>query len=124
MEQEVILYKGNLKNLQLENLLIRKVSEQIKKDFGNILEVKFNVELISEICNCIEEVVKSENLQKVDKLDLFFKIYAGIFGAIPEAEKKLVKEVIEYLHNNDKIKPRKLIRKAYLFIKSIILKKD
>ena len=122
MEEEVIEYSGNLKNLQIESLLIKKVSEQIKSDFPNLLEVKFNIELIGEICNCIEEIVQSQKLKRVNKLDLFFKINDRIFGMISEPEKKLVIQVIDYLHSNGKIKPRPFFKKVIRFVSRLVRK--
>ena len=122
MEEGVIEYNGNLKNIQVENLLIKKISEQIKLDFPDISDIKFNIELIGEICNAIEEIVKTENLTKVNKLELFYRVYERIFGGIPEQERKMLFQVIEYLHNNDKIKVRPVIKKIVRFLKGLIKK--
>ena len=117
-----LYYNGNLKNIQVENLLIKKISEQIKLDFPDISDIKFNIELIGEICNAIEEIVKTENLTKVNKLELFYRVYERIFGGIPEQERKMLFQVIEYLHNNDKIKVRPVIKKIVRFLKGLIKK--
>lgn len=122
MEEGVIEYSGNLKNLQIESLLIKKVSEQIKSDFPNLLDIKFNIELIGEICNCIEDIVKSQKLKRVNKLDLFFKVHDRIFGMISEPERKLVIQVIDYLHSNDKIKVRPFFKKVIRFVSKLVRK--
>jgi hypothetical protein len=79
-----------------------------------------NVDLICQICCAIEN---SLNGEKVDKLELFFKIHKGCFGQLDEKEVQTLTNIIKYLNDNNKIKARSLVSKIWRFLKAIILKK-
>ena len=49
----MIQYKGGLKKLELQNRLIKSISEKIKCDFVNLVVIKNDIELINEICSNI-----------------------------------------------------------------------
>jgi len=121
---DTVNYKGNLKNLQLENLLIKSICEQIKNDFPNIEAIKLNVELINEICNIIEEVVVSKKLKNVVKIDLFYKIYASLFGQPNlDMNKHFIISTIDYLHFHNRIKTISKTKKFIKFLKNIFFTK-
>ena len=103
-----IQYKGSLKNLKTENGLIKSIVEKVKNDFVDLNSVKNNIELINQIANNIEDVVKFSGIikKKVNKLQLFYKIYDGIFGVQTEEIKLELQKTIEYLDSEGKIKAR------------------
>lgn len=103
-------YKNSLKNLNLENKLVKEIGEIIENDFGSMMSVKGNIELINLVCNCIEDMVKYSGIVKVDKLELFWKIYTRIFGQPTTEEKVQVTSTVEYLHDAGKIKARSFVR--------------
>lgn len=123
MDDVKIAYKGTLKTLQIENLLIKTICEQIRKDFNNIDEVMLNMDLINEICNAIEEISSKKKL-KVVKLDLFFKIYGQLFGMMSlDKNKEYLKTVVDYLHLNSLIKKRTFFQKVVIFVKKLLLQR-
>lgn len=120
-ENSAINYRGNLKNLQLENLIIKSICEQLKADFPNMDLIKLNVELINEICNIIEEVVVSKKLKNVVKLDLFCRIYESLFGKnILDSNRQFLVSTIEYLHFNNHIKSISFLSKVFKFIRKFL----
>ena len=111
----MIQYKGGLKKLELQNRLIKSISEKIKCDFVNLVVIKNDIELINEICNAIEDAVKYAGVKKTNKLELFLNIYEAVFGVLSEDDKKALAKMVEYLHAQGKIKARTLLK--YLFDK-------
>jgi hypothetical protein len=79
-----------------------------------------NDDLIRAICCAIENNV---NGQKIDKLDLFFKIHRITFGEIDEKDKQCITTIIKILNDNNKIKARSLLSKLFRFLRGILLKK-
>ena len=102
VESEIV-YKHDLKNIHLEHQLTTSINEIIKRDFPSTSVIKMNVELINMICNQIEEIVKANSLQNINKLELFFRIYQSMFS-LDGNEKKHVEQIINYLDNHKKIK--------------------
>lgn len=106
-------YKNTLKSVALENKIINLISSQIKKDFNDLSAIKFNIDMIQDICCCIEDLVDEHKLKGVNKYELFIKIYNSIFGTLSQDDIKIIKEVINYLHQNEKIKVRPLSKKLW-----------
>lgn len=103
-------YKGNLKNISLQNRLIKEVAEMIQGDFQDLHLLKTNIELVNEICNAIEDACRYRGIKKTNKITLFFKIFEAIFGGITQEEKTHLEETINYLNTNGKIKSRPLLK--------------
>jgi hypothetical protein len=121
--ESIINYKGTLKNLKLENELIQQIKEELRASFPNIENVKLNLDLVKQICKVIETVCKVNNLEKVDKLELFFKIYEYSFGKLDERDKQFLTSMINYLHKNNMIHPRSLTSRLFRMVKNYFLKR-
>lgn len=125
MEEEVIEYKNSLKNVALENKIIKLISKQIKDDFPNLANIKFNIDLINDVCDCIEDMVDEYRLKKINKLELFIKIFESIFGGLSEPDKKIIVGLVESLHSNGKIRVRSRLSKIWRrYIKPLFSKKN
>ena len=118
-----IEFNGSLKNKQLEKKVIDTIVSEVIGNFQNYHSLKLDIELINEICNLIEEAVKSNKIKKINKLDLFIKAHTAVFGNITEQEKAVLISNIEYLHNNGKIKALSISKKIINFLKELITKK-
>lgn len=103
-------YKGSLKFVCLENQLVKKVVDEIQNDFSGLNEIKMNIELVNSVCNQIEDFVKYSNMKKVNKLELFFKIYQKLFSNLSEEDKNHLEELVDYLLLHNKIKARPLLK--------------
>ena len=121
--EPIINYKGSLKNLKLENELIQQVKQELHQSFPNIENVKLNLDLVKQICKVIETVCKINNLEKVDKLELFFKIYENTFGRLDERDKQFLTSMINYLHKNNMIHCRSLSSRLFRLVKNYFLKR-
>lgn len=115
-----IEFSGSLKTKQLEKKVIDLVTSEVNNNFHNVHALKLDIELINEICNLIEDAVKSNKIKKIDKLALFMKVHLAVFGNVTEQEKSVIASNIEYLHSNNKIKARSLIKKIIGFLKNAI----
>jgi hypothetical protein len=76
-----------------------------------------NVDLINQICNAIENM---SGHKKINKLELFMKIYKSSFGQIDAKDQEAVTNIIEYLHGKGKIKAQSLLSKFFRFLKSFL----
>lgn len=119
-----IEFNGSLKSKQLEKKIIDIVVSEVNKNFHSPQALKLDIEMINEICNLIEDAVKSNNIKKINKLELFMKAHLAVFGNVSEQEKNVLVSNIDYLHNNNKIKARSFIKKAISFLKLVITKKE
>jgi F0F1-type ATP synthase gamma subunit len=120
MADPIIEMKGSLKKIQLEHMMIKKIRDELTGNIDNLHDVKMNVDLIRQICCAIEN---SLNGEKVDKLELFFKIHKSCFGQLDEMEVQTLTNIIKYLNDNNKIKARSLVSKLWRFLRGILLKK-
>lgn len=119
-----IEFNGSLKSKQLEKKIIDTVVSEVNKNFHNPQGLKLDIEMINEICNLIEDAVKSNRIKKINKLELFMKAHLAVFGVSTEQERNVIASNIDYLHNNGKIKARSIIKKLINFLKLVITKKE
>jgi hypothetical protein len=120
MTDPIIEMKGSLKQIKLENELVKKIKFELCDSIPNMQEVKMNVDLIRQICCTIEDMTSG---QKINKLELFMKIHRSCFGQMDEKEIQTLTNIIKYLNDNKKIKPRSLLSKLWRFLRAILLKK-
>ena len=119
-----IQFNGSLKSKQLEKKVIDTIVSEVIANFQNYHSLKLDIELINEICNLIEEAVKSNRIKKINKQELFMKAHLAVFGNITEQEKAVLISNIDYLNNNGKIKALSISKKVVNFLKDIITKKN
>jgi hypothetical protein len=117
-----IEFNGSLKGKKLEKALIDTAVKEINSNFHNPQALKLDIEVINEICNLIEDAVKSNNLKKINKLELFMKIHLAVFGVSTEQERNVIVNNVSYLHSNGKIKARSLVKKLISFLKLAMIK--
>ena len=116
MENDVIVFKGSLKDLQIENIIIKTCVEKFNLELGiNVAKCKSNTEFILLLCNIIEEVLGKHKIKKINKQDLFIKIYTEICGSIGNEELNFIKNTIDYLHRNDLIQRIPVFKKIVKF---------
>ena len=121
--EPIINYKGSLKNLKLENELIQQIQRELRESFPHIENVKLNLDLVKQICKANETTCKVNGLEKVDKLELFFKIYESTFGRLDERDRQFLASMINYLHKNNMIHARSLMSRVWKFAKNYFLKR-
>lgn len=119
--ENLIELNGNLKDLHIENVLIKTVIDEISLLFPNKELVRNNTFLILQICIAIEDIVFKHKLKKINKLELFFKIYSGIFGNISENDKHAITSTIDYLWRKGEIIITPLSKKIIKWFKKKFL---
>jgi hypothetical protein len=119
MVDPIIEIKGSLKDLKKENLLVKqRIRDELHSSFpSDIQSVKMNVDLINQICNAIENM---SGRKKINKLELFMKIYNSSFGQIDAKDQEYVTNIIEHLHGKGKIKAQSLLSKIFRFLKFML----
>jgi hypothetical protein len=115
MSDSIIDMRGSLKQIQVENTMIQKIRKELCDSFVNV-QIVF-VDLIRQIGYTIENMASG---QKVDKLELFFKIHQSCFGQLDEKEVQPLTNISKYLNNNNKIKARSLVSKICRFLKRLL----
>lgn len=118
-------YNGKLRNLKKESEFLSAIVSSIKNDFGvNLPGLRNNIELVNTIANNIEDHVKYSLGKKCDKLALFHKIYSEIFANVGDNEKENVTTLVEYLHENGKIKARPFLKYVLDVVRGFFQKKE
>jgi hypothetical protein len=124
MNENAFKYKGSLRNLKEQNELVRQLGLEIKYDFPNLESIQLNVELINEICNKIENKVKTRGLKNVNKLDFFYLIYTEVFNDMTLTKNKLfINSIIDYLHANNLISSVSMLSKLAKVVCQVFLTK-
>lgn len=106
-----MFFTGRLRNIHLEERLVKEITEKIHSDFVSVQSLKLNIELLNSICNAVEDACRFKGLKaKGRKPDVVLKIYENTFGLLTDEERNQVKELIEYLWVEGKIKPRSILK--------------
>ena len=85
---------------------IQDLSKQIKA-LPNYESYKNSIELLLSVCNGIEQFSFDEKLHKTDKLDILLNVYTDAFDVWNESDEVILKEAVEFLHKNGRIKASK-----------------
>lgn len=104
MSQLLIKPQNNLltdfKRNEIKTAIVERLKEMFK---NNILQYKFDNEFLLLTCSLIEYYVKKK--YNIDKKPLLIEIYDDVFlGSLSCMDKEQVKNNIEFLFNNKKIK--------------------
>ena len=111
-----------MKSFRVEQKLITEIKTELKTLFPDIFKLRLNLDLVKEIACLIETKVKTKKI-KIDKLNLFFRIYENIFEGIDPRDRDYIKNVIEYLHANGEIVCYSLLYRLYKRIRKHFLKR-
>ena len=92
--------KNKLKDIKRKNDIINVIEEKIKaiKDYSSL---KFDNEMLSFVCHCIENGLKNPK-KKIDKKELCLEIYEKVF-TLNATERTQISNSIEFLCDNDLI---------------------
>lgn len=100
---EEIRFTTTLKNHSDIHSIIDIIGKQIK-EIPHYENLHINIDLIVYICKVIDQILADSKLISIDKYKLFEQIYIAIFPDTTENEFKIIKSVIDYLHNMGDIK--------------------
>lgn len=104
--------------------IIDVIGKQIK-EIPQYENLHLNIDLIVYVCKVIDQILADSKLTDIDKYKLFEQIYLAIFPDTSEQDFKVIKSVIEYLHNLGDIKAvktnwGKVCRSAKSLLKIVI----
>lgn len=84
-------------------LLIKEILERVS-DIPNHTNLRHDTELLKFICSIVEnEINNSKAKKKIDKKNIVFEVYKGLFGKVGPEELVEVEKNIEYLLENGQI---------------------
>jgi hypothetical protein len=114
-----------LPNVKMSGLVLKHYSyEKAKKDvtdklksIDNLDALKGTVQITSLVCRCVEELVKADNPNKVDKKAMVLEILNEVFKLTP-VEVALIGKSIDYLIEAGSIVRVGKFKRAYKQIKS------
>ena len=106
---EIIQPTFELARLSKEEDKFKNIVSEVKK-IVHLVDDPKNIELITYICNLIENLIKDK--YKIDKNLFFIKIYKNIFPDISEPDIQHILSIKTYLYNNNLIK--KISFKTYV----------
>lgn len=108
----MLKYQGTLKSVRSITALIEKLKAEVDSNLGNKERLKFNLDLVREICCSIETQYAADGLAKDGKkLELFFDIYTQIFGQIDERDRQWLESCVSYLHTRGLIKATPFLKR-------------
>lgn len=98
-------------HLAIETLIVNIVTKV--KNIPNVAVLKYDIELCKYICLIIENEVKNDpNQPKVDKLDIFIRVYTTVFKTLSDDEKTTLSNNIKFLLSNKLITEISTARKV------------
>jgi len=101
-------FQHSLKTLSTTTEVRQLILDKLK-DIPQLQTLKFCPELLLFICNLIENAVQDRKIKKIDKKEFVISIVSEIFS-LSEEEKPIYDNMIEFLHNNKKIKKVDLLK--------------
>ena len=116
-----VKYSHNLKKHTIVFGLIEKIAEKIKQ-IPNYESIRLEIELVLTVANIVENYITKGNKRKIDKRQLVIDALSKVFN-YTEPEKSLVGSLIDFLHNNNKIKRQAYITLAKRYISSFVKSK-
>ena len=95
--------KNSLQSHSLFFTLIKDVVEIITHNIPELAKLATNQELLLLVCRIIEiKMVKNDS--GLDKKELVVAIYCELFDPLGEAEQAILRQNIQFLYDNNKIK--------------------
>jgi hypothetical protein len=113
--------KGIIKNHYTAEVIKQTIMDRIEH-IPNMELLRGTVQLISLICNMIEELTKPKNRKskELDKKEIALQILEKLFD-ISDLEKGIAGKNIEYLHDSKGINRANKAKKARRYIKNLFL---
>jgi hypothetical protein len=113
----------NFKNNVNTHVLVQDIKTQLLTKLGNIpniLLLKNDIELTLYVCNCVENMIAKGS--KLDKKSLVVDVLGCVFQLTDE-EKTAVKNTIDFLFSNKKIKIASAYKQYFKMISEWITRK-
>jgi hypothetical protein len=82
--------------------IVKELADSMK-GMPLIAEQKYNPDFLLMVCTILESVFKNSKGDKVDKMVVLMKVLEGIFSALTDPDKRIIKTIVEHLHSNKQI---------------------
>lgn len=106
MDYSYLKPKNSLLKAKLKMDIVNGICEAISKEYPDFKKLKNDLELLSLICNMLENSIDKG---KGNKLELLYEVLERLYG-VPE-DKEAIKKNVQFLLDNKKIKRVYFLRK-------------
>ena len=111
--------KAHIKQSAIVNDVVKTLSEL--PDFNT--KLKFDPEIIVYCCNIVEQLIKKEDKQEINKLDLVTTILTKAWEIKEDSELDLIIKQIKFVCNNNQVKKISKSKKYKKYIKDWIIRR-
>jgi hypothetical protein len=109
------------------HIKISKIIEDVVKTLSELPDFKTKLRLDPEIvvycCNIVEQLIKKEDKQEINKLDLVSSILTKAWEIKEDNELDLIIKQIKYVCNNNQVKKISKSKKYKKYIKDWIIRR-
>ena len=109
------------------HIKISKIIEDVVKTLSELPDFKTKLRLDPEIvvycCNIVEQLIKKEDKQEINKLDLVSTILTKAWEIKEDNELDLIIKQIKYVCNNNQVKKISKSKKYKKYIKDWIIRR-
>ena len=120
--KKIVKFRKSLKLALSQEKLIADIIEDVKSQIVeiNLNAHKHDLEMLLDICNCVEDSIKSakKGKKKINKKDIVLKVYAELYADI---DLNVVDSAIETLFDNKMIKKSSYMRLIFKFVTNFFL---
>ena len=120
---ELIEFKNTVK----VHIKISKIIEDVVKTLSELPDFNTKLcldpEIIVYCCNIVEQLIKKEDKQEINKLDLVSTILTKAWDIKEDSELDLIIKQIKYVCNNNQVKKISKSKKYGKYLKQWIIKK-
>ena len=109
------------------HIKISKIIEDVVKTLSELPDFKTKLRLDPEIvvycCNIVEQLIKKEDKQEINKLDLVSSILTKAWDIKEDSELDLIIKQIKYVCNNNQVKKISKSKKYKKYVKDWIIRR-
>jgi hypothetical protein len=120
--KRLVKFKQSLKlSVNVDNLvsnIAADVRDQVPND--KLMLHKYNTQMILDVCNCVEDLVKKKSKKQIDKKCVVLKVFSDLYEDI---DLDIVERVIDFVFENGLIQKSSWLRLVLSFVKKKLLAK-
>lgn len=120
--KQVVKFKKSMKYELKDENLVRDVVNDIKIQLGqeHLATHKYDVQMLIDICNCIEKNACRNKKRKSSKKEIVLKIFSELFE---DVDLSLIDASIETILNNKLVKKYDLANRFFRCVRNFFLEK-
>jgi hypothetical protein len=121
--KRLVTFKHSLKLSVNEDNLVKNIVEDVKEQIpeAKLKLHKYNIQMILDICNCVENLVKSKSdpKKKVDKKAIVLKVFSDLYD---EVDLDIIEKSIDVIFDNKLIKHTKWGKMLWNLVQRVFLR--